>query len=766
MTFISCSNIPENTIEERAYQTAIAEHAATANTLVVLPTGMGKTAVALLVAARRLDTGRVLILAPTKPLVEQHYRYFTRSLTLDPAEITMITGETPAEKRVKLVKQARFCAATPEVVKNDLIAERYSLKDFSLLIVDECHRAVGNYAYVFIAQRYCETAADPLVLGMTASPGSQKEHVTEICSNLSIQQVETRTEDDPDVRPYVHERDVQYISLDLPEDLWLAVSTLNAMIDDKLTQLRTMNYHAPDRTKLSMKVINFLRQEIEVRMQAKDRSAYYAISVHAELMKLRHGVMLAESQGSTALKAYIARLQKEGSGTGGSKASKRICEDKRFARLAEIAEKWTEEIHPKAAAVVREIQQMMLETPDAKIIVFVTYRDSVQMLVDYLNEAGISAKRFVGQASRDSEKGLSQKQQIEAIRQFRDGEYPVLVATSVGEEGLDIPSTDLVIFYEAVPSEVRSIQRKGRTGRNSSGKITVLITKGTADETYRWVSSAKEKKMLKGVAAMKNGDVPQPQIKLSDIPAAGDATYGNTDSSKQLTLAEAVIQSAEDAEEQRPTIIVDTREMNAKVAEELSNLGAHIVLEHLATGDYAVGTRIVIERKTVQDYTDTLVDRDLFGQMRDLADSALRPILIIEGGSIADLYNTRNIHPNAIRNSLASIAADYDVSILFTRDAAETAQMIYAFARREVAGPRAERSKHRSKTAQSESEAVLYILTAFPDVGPKAARELLRSFGSLKALFSASKEDLLAVKGVGEKTASSIMAALEKRWSE
>ncbi|HJJ55221.1 MAG TPA: helix-hairpin-helix domain-containing protein, partial [Methanocorpusculum sp.] len=233
-----------------------------------------------------------------------------------------------------------------------------------------------------------------------------------------------------------------------------------------------------------------------------------------------------------------------------------------------------------------------------------------------------------------------------------------------------------------------------------------------------------------------------------------------------LTLADAIIQSAEEEEEERPTVIVDSREMKAKVAEELSNLGAHIELEQLAAGDYAIGSRILIERKTIQDFTDTLVDRDLFGQMKDLAASAIRPILIIEGGGIADLYNCRNIHPNAIRNTLASIAADYDVSILFTKDALETAQMIFAFAKREVAGPRTERSKHKSKTAQSESESILYVLTAFPDVGPKAARDLLREFGSLKALLSASKDELMNVKGIGEKTASSIIKTIEHRWSE
>ena len=761
MTYISRRNIPENTIEERTYQTAIAAKAETANTLAVLPTGMGKTAVALLLAAKRLDAGKILMLAPTKPLVEQHLRYFSKNLLLGENEVVMLTGETTPAKRIKLFTESRFCIATPEVVKNDLIAERYNMEDVSLLIVDECHHATGNYAYVFIAQRYNQSAKAPLLLGMTASPGSDKERVAEICSNLSIEQVESRTEDDPDVRPYVHERELKYITLELPEDLWLTVSVLNNMIDDKLTQLKGLNYHVPTRSMLSMKALNGLMAQIQLRMQQKDKTAYLAVSIHAELMKLKHGVTIAESQGSTALKSYLLRLQGEAAGAG-SKASKRIAADPRFLKILTLADSWTKEIHPKAEAVVRAVREQLLESADSKIIVFVTYRDSVQMIVDYLTESGISAKRFVGQASRDSEKGLSQKQQIEAIRQFREGEYTVLVATSVGEEGLDIPATDLVIFYEAVPSEVRSIQRKGRTGRNTTGKVYVLVTKGTSDETYRWVSTTKEKQMLKGVSAMKAGAVPKLE-RQAEIPAAGENNYGESD---LPTLAEKIIEAVREDAEERPTVIVDNREMSAKVAEELSNLGAHVVLEHMAAGDYAVGSRILIERKTVQDFVDTLVDRDLFGQMKDLAESSLRPILIIEGGGISDLYSARNIHPNAIRNTLASIAADYDVSILFTRDAAETAQMIFAFAKREASDEHKERSKHKSKSSQVESEAVLYILTAFPSVGPKAARDLLSEFGSLRAVLSATKEELMDVKGIGEKTASAIISALEKKWNE
>lgn len=762
MSYIRRKNIPENTLEERAYQTNIAKHALSGNTLVVLPTGMGKTAVALLVAAERIPAGKILMLAPTKPLVEQHLRYFSKNLLIDSEEIIMFTGTTPPAKRIDLWKKARFCISTPEVIKNDLIAERYDLKDVSFLIVDECHRTVGNYAYVFIAERYNAEAADPLLLGMTASPGSDPEQVAEICQHLSISVVESRTESDPDVRPYVHEREIEYRTVDLPEDLWLAVSVLNTMIDDRLTNLAALNYRVPKREALSMKALNALMAQIQTRMQSKDPSAYAAVSIHAELMKLRHGVTLAESQGTTAFKAYLLRLEGEGAGGAGSKAAKRIYEDARFKRLLALCQNWTKELHPKADEVVRVIQEQLITAPDSRVIVFATYRDGVSMLVEHLAEAGVPAKRFVGQASRDAEKGLSQKEQIEAIRQFREGEYTVLVATSVGEEGLDIPSTDLVIFYEAVPSEIRSIQRKGRTGRNSTGKIIVLVTRGTTDETYRWVSTTREKQMQKGVKAMRSGNVPVPQS--ARVPPAGEAAYAP--SVGQLTLADAVIRAVSDENDERPAVTIDNRETHSRVAEHLSNLGVKITLVQLPVGDYAVGDRILIERKTIQDFVDTLVDRDLFGQMKDLAESSIRPILIIEGGSIADLYNRRNLHPNAIRNALASIAADFDVSILFTKDENETAEMIHAFAKREAGQPGSPRGLHKSKTGRSGKAAVEYILTAFPEIGPKAARDLLREFGSLRSIMAASKEDLLKVKGVGEKTANAVLQTPDIEWRE
>ncbi|MDD1669733.1 MAG: DEAD/DEAH box helicase, partial [Methanomicrobiales archaeon] len=528
MKFITHPLVRPDSLEERRYQLTIALHALEGNTMVVLPTGLGKTAVALIAAASRLynEGGRVLVLAPTKPLVEQHLRFFEKFLLVpgrkegDPSPFVMFTGETPPEERRAGWAGSRACFATPQAVKNDLLAGRYTLSDVTLLVVDECHRAVGNYAYVFIARRYMETAAHPLILAMTASPGGDREKVEEVCANLSIARVETRVETDEDVRPYVHEREIHYLPVDLPPELSGALQTLHRLVGNRLAQLARLHFQVPKPGRLSIRALTELNAQIQRRIQGRDRSAYQAASLYAEIMKLRHAISLAETQGSEALRHYLEKLAQEGAAPGGSKASQRLGSDPAFRALLDEAAGWTGELHQKLELVGKIVQAQLAEHPDSRIIVFATYRDTVQNLVNHLNSLGIPAERFVGQATKDAERGLTQRKQIEALQRFRRGEFRVLIATSVGEEGLDVPSTDMVIFYEAVPSEIRSIQRKGRTGRSGAGKIVVLVTKGTSDEAYRYVSQTRERAMLTGMRNMQARPViPAPRAAPESQPS-------------------------------------------------------------------------------------------------------------------------------------------------------------------------------------------------------------------------------------------------------
>jgi len=752
MTHLTHPLILPESIEEREYQLSIAATALMGNTMVVLPTGLGKTAIGLIVAASRIKNygGKMLMMAPTKPLVEQHFRFFSQYL-LEPESVddgyagsAMFTGETPTAQRSEIWRKSRYIFATPQVIKNDVLAGRYDFSDVTLLIIDECHRAVGNYSYVFIAGEYNRTATHPLVLAMTASPGSSEEKIHDICINMGVASIESRTETDPDVRPYIHERDLTYVSVDLPPELAFAVRSLDSMVASRLRTLAGLGYRVPAPDKLTMKGIQAVQAQIQSRIKKKDSSGFIAASILAECMKLRHATALAEGQGSGALKGYLQKLNREGEDPSASKASKRLAGDSTFLELTARAQTWDTELHPKQE-MVRELLQRQLELfPDSRSIVFATYRDTVQILVNYLKEHGIDAERFVGQASKDTERGLSQKEQLKTMERFRNGEFRVLVATSVGEEGLDVPSTDLVIFYEAVPSEIRSIQRKGRTGRHGAGTIIVLVTKGTSDEAYRWVSQSKEKSMHKEISTLRSN--PAVFSKQDDASGPPDHEPEHGQMRIETFLSD------------RPSIIADDRETASRVVECLHGKGLQIAVQRLDDGDYAIGEQILVERKTTKDFADSLVERDLLGQLRRLSARVSRPILIIEG---EDLFTQRNISPNAIRGVLAAIGIDLGITILSTSTPEETAEMLYIIARRLESGSTPP-SLHSKKPYHSDAEQQEYILSSFPGIGARHARLLLRHFGTLRDVLTADADTLMQVEGIGKKTAETIAALMQR----
>lgn len=227
-------------LEERAYQIRIAEEAARGNTLVVLPTALGKTAIAALTASHFLYNHRdlkVLVMAPTRPLVLQHRDTFMRLLKLRPQDVQVLTGKYDPSFRLHAWQGPfRIYFATPQVVDNDHELGM-SLKDFGLLVFDECHRARKNYAYTRVAQAYVEEAPYPIILGLTASPGADRDRIEEICKALYIERVEARTEEDEDVKPYVSPIAVEWKFVRLPRSYAAVEGILRRMLGERLRRL-------------------------------------------------------------------------------------------------------------------------------------------------------------------------------------------------------------------------------------------------------------------------------------------------------------------------------------------------------------------------------------------------------------------------------------------------------------------------------------------------------------------------------------------------
>jgi Fanconi anemia group M protein len=722
--------------------------------------------------------------------VEQHAA-FIRDFLLD-AEPMVFTGEVGPKKRDELWKDANIIVSTPQVVVNDLISARTKLNDFALIIFDEAHRATGDYAYVFIAEKYRD--ANGLVLGMTASPGSEAKRILDVCGNLGIVQVEIRSEFDPDVIPYVHDIKVRPIKVPVPARFLEIITLLKEVKNSYIKDLKKYGFFRGSRP-VSRKDLLRVQGEIRARLSesgGQKSALYHAASTQAAAVKVDHALELVETQGISALKNYLERMGKEANSRGSSKASKSVMNNPKIKKATRLAYEINLE-HPKIGFVANEVKKQFKAKKDSRIIVFTHYRDTSELVKKELaSYKEIKPVRFVGQASRGEDKGLSQKRQVELIQNFKDGMYNVLVATSVAEEGLDIPSTDLVIFYEPVPSEIRTIQRRGRTGRKRAGKVVVLIAKQTRDEAFYWSSVSKEKRMKRELHVLRTEL--SKQIEVGEPKAIPEIEMKRIEEKKAPEKIEPVIIESEvseivkedkkvpatinpksqaknpkeekkgqlqltdfGAKKRKLAIIADTREFNSEVVKELSRKGIVVESQQLDVADYILSDRLAVERKEVDDFLASLMDGRLFSQLKMLKSAYINPILVLEGEG---LLTRRGISDHAIIGALASIISDFNISIISTTNVKETANLLAIMVKREIdegrpVGIRGE------KVSMSLSERQQFIIEGLPGVSATLAQRLLAHFGSVEAIMAADEKKLCEVKGIGDTIAKGIVDVIK-----
>ncbi len=488
-------------LNPREYQARIIETAKEHNTLVVLPTGLGKTLIALALAVHRLKQypiSKILFLAPTKPLVEQHFNYFTKHLPELFADLQLFTGEVPANKRKEIWRTAEIIFSTPQCIANDLESYLYDLKEISLIIFDEAHRCLKNYDYTKIVRKYKEQATHSLILGLTASPGSDIEIVRKICEHLNIENIELRNRDSEDVKPYVEELEFNKVEVPFPKEFIEIHVLLRRIFDQKVEQLKAGNLLFGPVNKITL-----LKLQTRLALQSHP-SKFYGMSLTAQAIKISHALELLETQTLSGLNDYLQGLVQQAQEKK-TKGVQTLVNSSEFqAALLSLKSLLDNQIeHPKIEELAVLVEQEFKENKKAKIMIFTQFRDTAQVILSRLKKIPeIRPSLFIGQAKKKN-LGLSQKEQRAIIEQFKTGEINVLIATSVGEEGLDIPEVNAVIFYEPVPSAIRKIQRTGRTARLSPGKLIILITQDTRDVAHHYVSTAREKKMHKTISLIK-----------------------------------------------------------------------------------------------------------------------------------------------------------------------------------------------------------------------------------------------------------------------
>lgn len=514
-------------LELREYQVRSAWKSKDTNTLVVLPTGLGKTIVAVLHVAcmlhrheknrcnqegdarrgindhdRGIPAPIIIMVAPTRALLVQHQVTFRKWLALSPDRILIVDGSISPTTRKAMYEsfgdQAWMLFMTPQTLHNDFLAGRFPLDLIGGLILDEAHHARDQHSYVKIHHYLHSRGHDPRLLAMTASPGHDAEEIQELCNTLNIDPVNAifKCRDDADVQPYVHDIHVERIGVVLPKEYMQVLGSLMETLSEQVNWLviagvldnspidKEMQWKKPVSR---MFFINLLEEYRDLPGENHPLK-FKIISRLASCIKVHHAIELVEMEG---LEAFIDfhHSMRDSLRKKPTKASKRLLENPSFKKAVEIARTFLNDsdprvaCHPKLAVLGRELERFTGMHPGSKVLVFAKFRASVRMIVSHLSEIdGIVAHRFVGQSNRTKhDRGLSRQDQEEVLDKFRSGEFSVLVATSVAEEGLDITECDLVVFYEMVASVITFIQRMGRTGRKRDGKVLMLFTEGTMD---------------------------------------------------------------------------------------------------------------------------------------------------------------------------------------------------------------------------------------------------------------------------------------------
>ncbi|KAI9802204.1 MAG: hypothetical protein M1825_002924 [Sarcosagium campestre] len=499
---------PTNLGEIRDYQFNIVQKGLFNNVLVALPTGLGKTFIAATIMLnwfRWTKTSQIIFVAPTKPLVLQQVDACFKVAGIPRSETTMLTGGVSIDLREQEWECKRVFFMTPQTLLNDLERGICDPKRIVLVVVDEAHRATGAYAYVGVIKALKKFNSSFRILALTATPGASVEGVQQVIDSLHISKVEIRTEESLDIRRYVHQRSTEVILFDHSEEQLEMRDLFSKTLQPLLDKLNTANAcWTRDPMALSPFMLTQAKAQwgnSEAGRRASQGQKGMMYTIFAVLASLAHAIDLLNYHGIGPFYKNLTVFREE-TGDKGPKYRKQITDSPHFIRLMDRARQWHNDAdfvgHPKLSYLQDIVMNHFLDAGEGRdvvdgqkpsatrIMVFAHFRDSAEEIARVLkrNQPMIRPHVFVGQAGSKGSDGMSQKTQTEVIRKFQGGTYNTLVATCVGEEGLDIGEVDLIICYDSSASPIRMLQRMGRTGRKRAGIIKLLLMRGKEADSF------------------------------------------------------------------------------------------------------------------------------------------------------------------------------------------------------------------------------------------------------------------------------------------
>ncbi|KIK71257.1 hypothetical protein GYMLUDRAFT_33396 [Collybiopsis luxurians FD-317 M1] len=496
---------------KRDYQFEIVKNSLFENTIVALPTGLGKTFIAGVVMLnyyRWFPEGKVVFVAPTKPLVTQQVEACHDACGIPGSDAMELTGQIPKATRNKYWSQKRVFYATPQTLINDLMSENCDVRDIVLIVIDEAHRATGDYAYNQVIRWMMAKNPHFRVLALTATPGSNREAVQTLIDGLHISRIEIRNE--RELARFSHEKRIEQHIIRMTPDINKVKDLIVKLMDHHFKPVAHIWRGSPNLARMHP----FSAQAQANDLKQGQRHLYGAFQVLQNFARF-----LGYLMEGTIKMCYdeLEQYTRDPETTDGMKPSEKaavtraqkIRSSPLFLNImnevrAQNAKGFS--VHPKMekmkTLIVQHFGARMSEDGDpesgegaTKAMVFVTYRAAVDEIVEVLNAERplLRATAFIGQGTdKKGKKGLAQREQLAVIQKFKDNEYNVLVATSIGEEGLDIGEVDLAICYDTQKTPIRLLQRLGRTGRKRSGHVHVLLAEGREELNFDKAQSSYE----------------------------------------------------------------------------------------------------------------------------------------------------------------------------------------------------------------------------------------------------------------------------------
>lgn len=506
----------------REYQYNIVKHSLLENTLCALPTGLGKTFIAstiMLNFYRWTTNSKIIFMAPTKPLVTQQIKACLGITGIPRSDSSILMGNLKKEARSIEWQSKRVFFATPQTVENDLKSGILDAKSIVCLVVDEAHKSTGRQSYAGVIEFIMRFNTSFRILALTATPASTVEGVQEVIDNLRLSRVEIRTEESPDIVPYIHKKEIQKITVTMSEDqqhlMDVFCKTCARPLLDKMKRYTSVSNIDPQN--LSLFAVTNMQRTFRLSGAGKNKglsgAAYtlfgvlskvgYAIqklkqvsicSFYSQLLQIKRSAELADSGADVNGKKQRKNkhLTETANSEGLNKCIK-LCEEMMSRRLNPSNPFVS---HPKMEYMISILKEYFASldfSQSSRVIIFAKYREITDEIFRTINEIPECRPHiFIGQASKvdkndifetepsdqssGHKRGMTQKEQQEVIAAFTKGTYNVLVATSIGEEGLDIGEVDVIICYDSSASPIRVLQRMGRTGRKRNGRVYMLLT--------------------------------------------------------------------------------------------------------------------------------------------------------------------------------------------------------------------------------------------------------------------------------------------------